>query len=644
MGVCIDHWQFNWKEIRFDRFESTRLSADRQGGTRMANKSDEKVASKSGNLVAKLVATLIIAVALFLFTPQPFGSLALAGGICIAGILTGAWSVERKSLSRKVNPGEEEIWHELDGYRRDFWQYFAFVFGGLFLIVLGLVGVSSFDYPFGPLALIGFGLVGGLLVFFSSQPMLRPMGELGWWWVMVPENRAAFIMGDKGIWKIIINTSDPEKRKHYQLLVRLRNAQMQTKDRYVLLPPGKGLYFLGVTVWPWRYKMAPPWYEKDSDVQSASKQPVRYLDLTERTWNWLREIKAGGVVPDSGTADPIDISADLFLRAVVWDPYLAVFGADFPIEATRNIILARWRQVVASLRYFAKRDVDETDEAEEDAGSEAGANAADSAKARSKKKAKNEFGALELNPIIQLQAHRVLAWKLKLVAPPFDGYSPTVNHDQDTRPIRPRLEMQGRNIVLVDSFPAESPAAVIMEKFGFLLYDAQVTDLEPSNTSLARSVQDAKAALAKAAAKANEATGDAKATMILADAQAYSISERAKAINSPGGHEILAVDAAGTIASKTGNLTVVTTPGGAQTDLVSLMATYRGLAGLSDPTPPRAEGQQRPRTDRPRPQSGDRSTKPRDDRGGGKGDRGDRGKGEQRGGDKDRRGKEGEKK
>ena len=188
--------------------------------------------------------------------------------------------------------------------------------------------------------------------------------------------------------------------------------------------------------------MKQPWYEHSGDTNQPEKEPMRYLSLKHRIWDLHRKSK-GGIIEPVPTADPVDVEADFRVRAVVWDPYLAVYGAKFNGEAVTSLIASRWRKVVAESCYFAKKEEDQTTEDE-----------------------------LEINTKIQEVIHLALNSDFGLLCQEVD------NGDKEKKFLRPSLKEESGKVIIESDFPKQSPAEQARDHYGFLVLDIEITDIQ----------------------------------------------------------------------------------------------------------------------------------------------------------------------
>jgi len=423
-----------------------------------------------------------------------------AGLVTAAGLGLLAWSKPRgQAIAETIRPGEEEIYRFLRRTKRKVFQFLPLVLGGIILIGIGLYCYFGFSFPTNFILFVGLTISGVALTYFSGSPMIREMADLGWWFVRVPEMHVAFIESDNACHWVIMNVNDCARREHFQELANKRNRKPGPK--YVLLPPGKGIYFLGLTAWPWRYRLKRPWYENSGDAENPKKEPFRFLDLMERSWNLLPESERDkngvpGVVPRVGTHDPIDVDARLFVRLRVIDPYKAAYGTGFVGESIVSELTSRWRRVVANLYYFP--------EAEEGGVAPVGA-------------------YLKINPQIQEAAHNKFLIMLGLSKQETEKkngkvYKVYEDNEQTIPTLGSRID--------VENYMPQTTAGICRDAFGFEILDVEVRDLQPTKEVWDK-LQAKTMAAAEGAAELAKAQGEAEAVKVRAEAEAEAIRSRA---------------------------------------------------------------------------------------------------------------------
>ncbi len=442
----------------------------------------------------------------------------------------------RRGNGRPLEPGEQEAYGFLARRRRGVLLLVFWLASSILLAINGLVGYLLFGLPYNAISLVV--LIGGAVWFyFVFSAIIRPLADLGWWFVRPDENSAAMVEKDNACWKIIITTNDPRRRTHFSRLAAWKNSELGY-ERYILLPAGQGIHFLGFTAWPWKVKLREPWYEREADIKNAATEPVRFCSLRERAWNLGSEHDTGGIVPDVGSADPIDIRAKLYVRALVWDPFAAVYGASFTGESVCNETVARWRRALSGLRYFTRGGGSEEE--------------------------------LDINPEIQSRAHVALLRCLAVWPEEEDNlFYPRLEERQETDATYYRIE---------DDFPHLSPAWACLHTFGFHLLDVEVTDLQPADETIRKAIEQKTAAAAQGAAAFAKAKGDAQALIREADGQARAIERRSEALRQEGGMEVWRGDVARDIAGSVGNITVVS--GSATGRVADIAATLAAVGGL----------------------------------------------------------------
>lgn len=447
----------------------------------------------------------------------------------------------------EIKPGEERIYAFLRKRKITVFVLLPVVVIGIAIAMLGLIGYLRLREPINLLSFFLGVPTGVAIAYFSGSPMIRAMADVGWWFVRVPEMYAAFVESDMACRYIIMNVNDPTRWQHFEDLAEMRN-QEGGGPKYILLPSGKGIYFLGLFAWPWKYKLKPPWYEQSGDAENPKIEPFRFLELKERSWNLLPEDK-GGVVPIVGTHDPIDVVARLFVRTRVFDPYKAGYGTEFIGESIVSEITSRWRRVVAKLFYFA--------EAEKE-----GAKA-------------EEY--LKINPRIQQRAHLLFLLELGICQKKRDGKGEIIWEDEEqeipqVQGIEMKIDERTRRIdygALKDK--KWKAARICLDSFGFEILDVEVRDLNPKQDVWDK-LQARTVSAAEGAAEAAKAKGEAQAIKIRASAQAAAIQKigeaEAKALEAranvikavPAAKDIIEMDK--TIKSAAGSKAAFITIGG----------------------------------------------------------------------------------
>jgi len=491
-----------------------------------------------------LIATLTGGVSVILggWLVKLIASMAVIASVAVTWGLS-AWQL-KKAVKTDVNPGEEAVWADITNSYAAVMRHLRMIGYGSVVAIIGVVAVvNAVDMGPGLLSaawlLLGVVLaIGGpVMVYFSASQLKPVLGNLGWWWVTVPENHAAIIEHFGACYKIIINTSRADRRRHFELLIesRLRTGNNQ----YILLPQGKGIYFLGWNKWPWEYQLRKPWYYRSADVRNPAKSPMRYLSLAEFTVNLLHASASGGVVPVVGSNDLVQVEADLFLRLQVWDPYVAVYGAAHPEAAVEDLIISNWRSSLSKLDYFTSR---------------------------------GEKGEIHVNPDLQEQALQQFVYDLGLVAAP-DNYDPKKIKKSQLPIVKPRLwkgrvendgtETEDENgLLYFSSFPKPSVAHDSLVSYGFQVLTLNVDDLQPQNKEVIKAAEKRAVNAQEGMAAFEKAKGDRLALQEKAEGEAFALTKRAEAYTKPGGAEIFAGDVRREVADKVGNLTIIEGGGG----------------------------------------------------------------------------------
>ncbi len=422
---------------------------------------------------------------------------------------------------------------------------------GCGLLILASLFAGYFFWPWSLLWCLPIivGLVAAIYFIWSS--LVVNLSELGWWFVKVPEMTAALVMYFDACRYVIMCVNNPARRQHFERLVAIRRAEEkelgEKKVEYILLPPGQGVYFLGLTKWPWQYKLKGPWYQHPGDQIHPKIEPIRYLPLNELSWNLLSvehkdQYNQPGILPTFTTNDPIDVIVDIIIRLRVFDPYLAVFGQPFVGEAIVNQITARLRRVVANLRYLQIGSIEEAD----------------------------------IKPQIQQEIHQQLIDDLGIkgitrpeIAPAAEDYQFVAGYDFDTH----------RSMEL------------IFRICGYDLADVEISDLNPIGdimVSLADKARAgvegsaaAKKAVGLAAAAVKEAEGYATATVKRAEADKTSLELRSEPLKTVEGRITLNADVARAVAAKVGNIVVLSGDQGGEVGRVTaIQAALQAVGGL----------------------------------------------------------------
>jgi len=166
--------------------------------------------------------------------------------------------------------------------------------------------------------------------------LVRRMADQGLFFLRVPEMRAALILCDKVIHKILISASEKHRTRFDGLVTEkgVEGVKLQ------VLESGQGLVWMGV---PWKYQRY-EWYEKSDEEKNPEIDPQTLLVLSERIFDFTP--------PDVDTAEPIEIHAKLTVYFYIYDPYKALFGVRYYLEALALEIASRWRKVISLLHYF----------------------------------------------------------------------------------------------------------------------------------------------------------------------------------------------------------------------------------------------------------------------------------------------------
>ncbi len=426
----------------------------------------------------------------------------------------------------------------MDGANEMSFAPIAWLGVGLSLI---LVFFSAFfylntDWPVDALGIV-VTLAGAYFVFwiFTWSYVYRYLADRGWLWLRVPEMKAAFVEKDRGLYRIFVNVSG-ELQKHYRQLAAFKN-HLAGYERMTVLHPQKQIVWIGL---PWVSRLKTPWYEHRKDRDNPEKDPIRFLDLKERVYEYNGG--EGEVIPDVDSADPIQIRARLVVSMRIFDPEKSLYSVEFFKQAVQNEIAARWRKAISDLSYFQIQP--------------GTAELVD-------------VNKLEINPGIQKQVHEKFCTKILKIS--------RMENDEENNyiPSASFNEVTG-NLIYSGDFPENSPAYDILHNWGVLILHLEVRDLDPADPDLRKEIEKksmsraiAAAALkeaeGKAAARIKEGEGErvykeevAKGIKAQARAEREGIAEGLKAIaqmvKEEGGNAALASDTAVRVASGTENM------------------------------------------------------------------------------------------
>ena len=511
-------------------------------------------------------------------------------GLLLIGLVLGVWLTwqrakafwqayqeQRRLAFAAVNPGEERF-RAYQSQRR--WMVLLSVLGIVALLPVVIIGCwaeFSQRWPWNLIFFLSLAGPGGALIAIFGSVLVRALADLGWWFVRPPEMAAAIVEYDNVLWKVIIAANEYRRRLDFIELVNIRNSQAGY-EQYVLLPQGRGLYFLGISAWPWKCRLIRPFYESTGDVVNPSEQPQQYVVLRETTWNLApdRENSSHGLsVPNTITHDPVEVRAWFFIRARVWDPLRYVYGAEFTAEATVSQILARWRAVTATQYYFKLHE----GKALEDMAVE----------------------GLKIEPEIQEAAQTALLCDLGILEAIDDADPTDVAWAREKKRLtsrqgkeylmrRPHVSFDANNSeenyqTVVNGFGGRKGAWTVWDKFGIILLDVELSDLEPADPDLYLALQAVTKARAQGAAALALAVGEAEATVERADGEARAITSRAEAWSRPGGSAIWSGDVARDVAKEIKQLSVVNA-GQTGGQVASIVETVSALGGVPFSPPP----------------------------------------------------------
>ena len=437
-------------------------------------------------------------------------------------------------------------------------------FGLAIVVVLFGIGLLLFLPGFWKL----FGLlpvvVGSVFAFVTATLIVPAFAEVGWWWVSVPEMHAAIVTYLGACRYIIMNCNEPTRRLRFERLKNHRDREptdpQGQRVKYILLPPGKGYCFLGWTKVPWLFKLKEPWYLHPDDQRHPMREPIRYLPLQQMSWN-LDSIdktdKFGqkGIIPRFTTNDPIDVVTNLLVRLEVFDPYLAVFGQTFTGEAVVNQLLARLRRVIAEEKYLVEGD---------------------------------DISATDLNPIMQRNIHRALLEDLGI----FGAQPPHIDNAGQIFAFYGQVEISANDIRVYkpnedgDLGKISHSMRLIFSTCGYHLVDVEIADFNATPEMLAefekvaRARTEGKAAVTKAELQVAVADRKAKEMIKLAEGDKEALTRRSAPLKTEEGRLRFTGEVAQDIASKVGNLVVVSGGSGGPGQVAAMQQTLVALGGL----------------------------------------------------------------
>ncbi len=260
---------------------------------------------------------------------------------------------ERVVASAHLNVGNQPVEKEVENeHDENVGKAYDGVLSGLLGWFVALVAANYFTATLWPVNVVWLVIMIPAVAIGYTQwsVMIRHLADIGAWVVRIPENHAAVIEKDGAVWRIVINVTDQARRDHFQSLVAKYGEIIH------VLPLGDGLYFYGWAKWPWIYRLHKPWYESRDDAADPGKKPEKFLALNMREWKFNRQAGGKGSVPAVQTLDPIDVVADLFMTATIWDPYKALYNRAEELfgDAVLQTLIADFRAVIAALSYYNK--------------------------------------------------------------------------------------------------------------------------------------------------------------------------------------------------------------------------------------------------------------------------------------------------
>lgn len=477
--------------------------------------------------------------------------------------------------SPNPNDGEAAVAYQIEQLKQAVYQKLLWLLGCVALAIGSVLVLNLVYWPWNlPLLFLGW-TIAAVVGYFVCDQIIRPMADLGWWWVRLDEMTAAFVERDKAFYLCIINCNEPLRRDHFISLAKSLGCQ------YIILPPGIGIYFLGWTAWPWKIKLRTPWYSKHADEVNPEREPVRFLSLREIPLQLTPEEapnpvdpKKGeeviaGVIPTVMTKDPIDVLIWLNVRLEVYWPWAAVYGTQYTGESTYMLILECLRLAITELNYWSEEAV------------------------RSGKPDSVGNVVHVMNPQIQLQLNNKLAELLGLNSEP---------------------EPEAGKKDPFNLFKSGTAADTILRRFGFLILAVAVKDLQPKDRSLIDSFAKRTVAAAEGAAALTAAEYEKAATITAAQGKAEALRLIREQLNAPGGTIAFQGDMAIRLATAFGGKLVITSgSGGEVPNMINVVGALGGI-------PISAIGDQvvEAKTTDPEAEKGQEGKKPQGDKGGGK--------------------------
>ncbi|MBU4601044.1 hypothetical protein KKE88_03295 [Patescibacteria group bacterium] len=211
--------------------------------------------------------------------------------------------------------------------------------------------------------------IGEVATIVIKAPMLRiTLGDLGDFWVRVPQNTALAILKHKKLDKMIFAISENNLKK-FPKEFRDKFNDPKEKRKYVLIPDVKkgGLYWIGPSFLGYEVY---EWYETEEDEKDGINA-LHSIDLAEQVIKYLpqepkkqkegektipiekSEFDARYGVPSFKSKDNIEIRTSLAIFFVVKDPEKALFSVRYRKRAIQEQTFPLWRDVLGKFSFFS---------------------------------------------------------------------------------------------------------------------------------------------------------------------------------------------------------------------------------------------------------------------------------------------------
>jgi hypothetical protein len=253
-----------------------------------------------------------------------------------------------------------------------------------------------------------------------------------------------------------------------------------------------------------------------------------------REWNFLRQSGSKGSIPAVQTLDPIDVAADVFVTAVIWDPYKALYNRAEELfgDAVLQTLIADLRAVIAELSYFGQKD-----------------------------------GSLVVNSAIQQDVEDKLREKLGL-----KNQKLILDYVNETQ--------AGNESAVLPSELFLTLFYKCLVDYGYQLRDIKVTDLDPAVPDDLQHLKSIPQAQARRERDVIEADGRAQVKILEAKADATALQLKRDQVNQPGGLDVLQASTAVQVASSVERLVVISGNGGDATNAVATFVAMGGSATI----------------------------------------------------------------